>query len=75
MKIENLKDIQHSGIVHKPIRYNENEYKKVYLTPFEAEKFFDLGKNVQIEEFHYKNKVYVKYVVYIHINTLADNCQ
>lgn len=75
MKIENLKDIQHSDVVRKPIRYNENEYKKIYLTPFEAEKFFDLGKNVQIEEFHHKNKVYIKYVVYVHIDKLIDNCQ
>jgi hypothetical protein len=73
MKVENIKAIKYNGVVRRHT-HNENEYKKVYLTPFEAEKFFDLGKNVQIEEFHYKNKVYVKYVVYIHINTLADNC-
>lgn len=74
MKIENLKDIQHSGVIRKPIAYNESEYKKVYLMPFEAEKFFDLGKKVQVEEFYYKNKVYIKYVAYIHIDKLIDNC-
>lgn len=73
MKVENLKNIQ-CGVVRKPIRYNNTEYKKVYLTPFEAEKLFDLGKNVQVEEFYYKNKVYIKYVAYIHINKLIDNC-
>ena len=74
MKIETTK-FKKTEVTRIRASYNESEYKKVYLTPFEAEKFFYLGKNVQIEEFHYKNKVYVKYVVYIHINTLADNCQ
>ena len=73
MKVENLKNIQ-CGVVSKPIRYNEREYKKIYLTPFEAEKLFDLGKNIQVEEFYYKNKVYIKYVAYIHIDKLIDNC-
>lgn len=74
MKIEKTK-FKKTEATRIRASYNESEYKKVYLTPFEAENFFDLGKDVQIEEVHYKNKVYVKFFVHIHINTLANNCQ
>lgn len=71
MKVEDLKNIQHSGVIRKRIKYNESENKKVYLTYSEAKKFSDSGKKVWVDT---SNPVRPLYFVYVHIDAVFDIC-